>query len=290
VLVDKNNGSDHKADVLLKWKRDHETRIKQLLDSGYVPLLLKPQKPLLESIGFPPKLADKIYSGSPGDWSSIVDAYKNETGCDLVTPPERLALLASYDIGRVRKLADYKDELTFVDSSWLAHGYAFWQVNQDMARWLHELGKIASDRATRGLRTRRAFYWSPNKITSHEDIEYASQTIVNHLNSGIRVFLIEPEMWSSVMDFQLFTNADGLSSGSFKDFSIDQHFGGSETAELVTRACRLDKSENLPGVIYFGLDSKINEIRPKLVERCPNMGNGSTHNDGLNIHTQPIIK
>lgn len=229
----------------------------------------------LETIALSPTLADKIYNGAPGDWPSIVDAAKHEVGRDWLSRSERLALVVSYDIARIRRVADNPNPLVFVDSSWLSHDYSFWQTSPDMVRWLRQLGEVAMHRARHGWPTCRAFYWAPDQVKSHETILHASETILQHLKFGMTVFLIEPNTWSALLDFQLFTESDGLSSSNFGDIQITQHQGHSQTQDLAMRARDLDDLRRSGNILVFDSDCKPDEVMRRLVTLCPQLSSAS---------------
>ena len=219
----------------------------------------------------PSKFQDMVYKGLPNNWIHILDLYKNLFKCENPEPQELLRLIVTYDIGRVRRLEDSKDEVVFLDTSWLSHNYSHWNENDEMNRWLLNLSEIGKIRAKKNLKTTRAFFWKPNEIHSHETVFEIMKTINAHLSFGINVYLTEPTDICLPKDVQLFSKKDGIISNDFTNYEFSQIEKSSEIDsarelyEIIKKNIRDNKT------IALGINDSGNYIRKIIEEKCINI-------------------
>lgn len=193
----------------------------------------------------PLEVTDFIYKGTPNTWINVIDLYKSITKKDILTPSELLRLVTTYDISRVRKLEDSKDELLFLDTSWLSHNYNYWNQNMDMKRWLKGLTEISLIRAKKGLKTTRVFFWKPSEIYNRETVFEIMDTINLHLSYGINVYLTEPSDIIHPIDFQVFSKSEGILATDFKKLNLEQ----------ANKISDIEMARNLYSLIGKNIDS-----------------------------------
>lgn len=232
--------------------------------------LLAPERPLAPQIVLPGRTIDVVAKGEGGAWDSIVQSLRDETGLDKPSREHLLPLLVSYDISRVRRVADYKQDLLFIDSSWLVHGYSHWSDDPDMARWLDALRRVSQYRIKRGHRTSRIFYWKPEEVRSPLQLQGMCITVIQHVHAGIDVTLVEPRHLP-VLDAQRFSLRDALVSRNFGQLDIEQRFGVSEVEEVSSRIELVRLMVHEGDALHFEPSARVEDIYRRVGEKCVNL-------------------
>ncbi len=215
-----------------------------------------------------PKVSDLIYTGEPGIWDDIVECYKNEAKKDELTPEERLTLVISYDIARIRKIQYSSNNTLFIDSSWLSHNYSFWNTNVEMQRWLKSMGIVSFKRARLGKKTSRVFYWCPEDIKELSTLDAITKTINDNLKNGISVFLVEPKYWDNIFDIQIFSKIDGMFSDDFGIFSVKSLKGVSDLEIGLNRYDEINKLASQSDAIFIDLNTSPIDVMKIVISKC----------------------
>jgi hypothetical protein len=218
----------------------------------------------------PVKTFDLVGKGDAGTWDAIVRALHDETNLEQLSREHLLPLVISYDISRIRKVADYPHDLAFIDSSWLSHGYSHWSDDPEMARWLKALGEVSRHRVNRGLRTSRVFYWRPDEVVAPTQLQSICGTILGHVHAGIDVTLVEPRHLP-VLDAQRFSTKDALISRSWANLDIEQLVGSSQVEEVSDRIELVRGMVQEGEAIHFEPNARLEDVYRRVGERCANL-------------------